>query len=144
MPFLPDDANAPAPVQETPPSMGGRFIPDDAGMPSQRTQKDPYAIGSSALGGAVAGFATPEITMGLGKALSAVPYPPAKAAGYALQAGAPFMKTVTGRVLPSIFGGLGGAAGETTKQELEIAGVRPSVAKAAGMGVEFATQPLGD
>jgi hypothetical protein len=144
MPFLPDDANAPAPVQETPPSMGGRFIPDDAGMPSQRTQKDPYAIGSSALGGAVAGFATPEITMGLGKALSAVPYPPAKAAGYALQAGAPFMKTVTGRVMPAIYGAVGGGLGQTATQELEIAGVRPSVAKLAGLGVEFLAQPMGE
>jgi hypothetical protein len=114
------------------------------GMPGQRTQKDPYAIGSAALGGAVAGFATPEITMGLGKVMSAVPYPPVKAAGYALQAGAPFMSTVAGRVMPSIYGALGGAGGETTKQELEIAGVRPSVAKLAGMGVEFAAQPLGD
>jgi len=144
MPFLPDDTSAPAQTQETPPTTGGRFIPDDAGMPGQRMQKDPYAIGGAALGGAVAGFATPEITMGLGKAMSAVPYPPVKAAGYALQAGAPFMKTFTGRVMPSIFGALGGAGGETTKQELEIAGVSPSVAKAAGMGVEFATQPLGD
>jgi hypothetical protein len=113
-------------------------------MPGQRTQKDPYQIGSAGLMSAVTGFATPEITMGIGKALAAVPHPLAKGAGMALQAGAPFMKTFTGRVVPAVLGGLGGAGGETVAQELEIGGVRPSIARAVGTGVEFATQPLGD
>ncbi len=147
MPFIADDTAAAttAVTPDAPPLTGGRFIPDDAGMPNgQRTQKDPYQIGSKGLMGAVTGFATPEITMGIGKALSAVPTPLTKGFGAALQAGAPFMKTFAGRVMPAVFGGAGGVAGETIAQDLEIGGVRPSIARSVGTGVEFATQPLGD
>jgi hypothetical protein len=117
----------------------------DEGMPSpQRTEMDPYAIRNRAIVGAAAGATTPELTALLGKGLQMVPYTPVRMAGKALEAGAPFMKTVSGRVLPAVYGLLGGGSGETLKQTLEIGGVRPSVANLAGMGVEVATQPLGD
>lgn len=134
-----EEVSAPAPALAA---------PVGEGMPAPRTQKDPYAIGTRAIVGAAAGATTPELTMLLGKGLQYVPAgpltPATKAAGLALEKGAPFMKTVAGRVVPAVAGFFGGGAGEYGKQELEIAGVRPSVANLAGTGIEMATQPLGD
>lgn len=134
-PAAPTSEGMPAPA--TPAPMG-------EGMPAPRTQKDPYAIGGAAALGATFGAATPEITALLGKGLQAIPTLPTRAAGLALEKGAPLMKTFTGRAAPAIYGFLGGGLGETTKQELEMSGYRPSVAQAAGTAVDILTQPLGD
>ena len=115
------------------------------GMPGERRKSMSLPdITGAGIMGAVAGAGTPEVTMLLGKGLSAVPYPPVKAAGMALQEAAPAMKFVGGRVMPAIYGALGGAGGEATKQGLEIAGVRPSIAQAAGTTVEMVSQPVLD
>ena len=127
-----------------PPDTAKTTAPSE-GMPGERrTAMSLPDIGGAGVLGAVAGAGTPEMTALLGKGLSMVPYPPVKAAGMALQEAAPAMKFVGGRVMPAIYGALGGAGGEATKQGLEIAGVRPSIAQAAGTTVEMVSQPVLD
>ena len=122
----------------------------DEGMPlrvtvgaTPRTEVDPYAVGGAAATAGVFGAFSPEVTMALGKGMARVPYMPVKAAGYGLQAAAPYMKTFTGRVVPAIAGFFGAGAGNVAQQNLEIAGY-PATGKLVGMGVEFASQPLAD
>jgi hypothetical protein len=94
--------------------------------PPSETRKgfDAPAMAESAVTGGVMGFAAPEATALLGKGLSYVPYPPVKAAGYALQAAAPVMASslATGRFLPAVTGFLGGGTGELGGQVAEKAG----------------------
>lgn len=108
-----------------------------------RTEVDPYAVGGAAATAGVFGAASPEITMALGKGMAKVPYMPVKAAGYGLQAAAPYMKTFTGRVIPAVAGFFGAGAGNVAQQNLEIAGY-PKTGKLVGTGIEFASQPLVD
>lgn len=99
----------------------------------------PYDINKitgSGLGGVVAGFATPEITMGLGKALQMVPYGPVRAVGKGMEYAAPFMTTAE-RVGGAVAGGVSAAGGETAKEFLEKQGVRPSIAQAVGTSAEI-------
>ena len=135
--------NAPAPNAAAP-------APTDEGMPlrvtvgaTPRTEVDPYAVGGAAATAGVFGAASPEITMALGKGMAKIPYMPVKAAGYGLQAAAPYMKTFTGRVVPAIAGFFGAGSGNVAQQNLESAGY-PATGKLVGMGVEFASQPLAD
>jgi len=71
-------------------------------------------ITGSGLGGVVAGFATPEITMGLGKALQMVPYSPVRAVGKGMEYAAPFMTTAK-RLGGAVSGGVSAAGGETRR-----------------------------
>jgi hypothetical protein len=80
-----------------------------------RKSPDFSEIGKSAVEQGIFGLAAPEATYALGKGLTYIPYPPAKAAGYALQAGAPFV----GRIGPAVAGFFGGATGEATGQLAE-------------------------
>ena len=145
MPFFPDDATAPA--QNAQPATGGQFIPDNApvkpnfAVPRKdagysvfadepvRQNLDLMETGSAATAGAATGFALPEILKGTGKVLQKVPYAPVKAAGTAMALGAPFIA----RAPAMISGFVGGGAGNVVKQELEIAGVKPSYATAADL-----------
>jgi hypothetical protein len=145
MPFFPDDATAP--TQNAQPTTGGRFIPDNApvtpnlAVPRKdagysvfadkpvRQNLDFMETGGAATAGAATGFALPEILKGTGKVLQKVPYAPVKAAGAAMELGAPFIA----RAPAMISGFVGGGAGNVAKQELEIYGVKPSVAAAADL-----------
>lgn len=145
MPFFPDDATAPA--QNAQPATGGQFIPDNApvkpnfAVPRKdagysvfadepvRQNLDLMETGGAATAGAATGFALPEILKGTGKVLQKVPYAPVKAAGTAMALGAPFIA----RAPAMISGFVGGGAGNVVKQELEIAGVKPSYATAADL-----------
>jgi len=96
---------------------------------------EPSRIAGAGLMGAVTGFATPEISAGLGKVLSAVPYPPVKMAGEALQAAAPFMG-LGERAAGAVTGGIAGLGGESAKQFAENIGIDPRYANLIGFGVE--------
>jgi len=128
---------APAPMAMQP------TAPVGEGMPTPRTQKDPYAIGSAAAMGATFGAATPEITMLLGKGLQAVPAGPftplTKGIGLGLEKGAPLMKTFTGRVAPAVAGFFGGGGEELLTQELEMSGYTPAQSRAAASVVGVLT-----
>lgn len=110
------------------------------GMPTPRTQKDPYAIGASALVSGIAGATTPELTALLGKGLQFVPAAPIRAIGLGLEKGAPFMP----RAKPAAFGFIGGGAGEYGKQELEMGGYSPLTGELAKFGIEMLAQPVGE
>jgi hypothetical protein len=126
---------APAPMAMQP------TAPVGDGMPTPRTQKDPYAIGSAAAMGATFGFATPEMTALIGKGLQVIPTPQTRAAGLALEKGAPLMKTFTGRVAPAVAGFFGGGGEELLTQELEMSGYTPAQSRAAA-GVVGVLTPL--
>lgn len=132
-PAAPTSEGMPAPA--TPAPMG-------EGMPAPRTQKDPYAIGASALVSGIAGATTPELTALLGKGLQFVPAAPIRAIGLGLEKGAPFMKTFTGRVAPAVAGFLGGGGEELLTQELEMSGYTPAQSRAAA-SVAGVLTPLG-
>lgn len=82
---------------------------------TERKKFDVGEVGKAAVEQGLFGLAAPEATYALGKGLTYIPYPPAKAAGYALQAGAPYV----GRIVPAITGAFGGATGETAGQLAE-------------------------
>ena len=93
----------------------------------KRKKLDVSAITESAVTGGLMGIAAPEAAYALGKGLSYIPYRPVKAAGYALQAAAPFI----GRVGPAITGFLGGGTGETSGQISEMAGAPKPISESA-------------
>lgn len=109
-----------------PPPRGATDIP-----PSSKEEKregfDVPRIAESAITGGVLGIGAPEATYALGKGLTAIPWAPAKMAGTALQAGAPFM----GRAIPAITGFLGGGTGETAGQVSEMFGAPKPVSESA-------------
>lgn len=110
-----------------PPPRGSTEISDLPKKDESRKSFDPKAMIESAAAGGLMGVAAPEATYALGKGLSYIPYGPAKAAGYALQAGAPFM----GRVFPAITGFLGGGTGETAGQVSELVGAPKPVSESS-------------
>jgi hypothetical protein len=103
-----------------------------------RKKFDVKEVGKSALEQGLFGLAAPEATYALGKGLTYIPYPPAKAAGYALQAGAPFV----GRIGPAIAGAFGGATGETSGQAAEMSKYTKPLADTARVLGGFVT-PTG-
>jgi len=131
---------------------------EDAPAPKEKTEKreefDFSQMGESALTGGLAGAAAPEIgavvgrgVSGLGSLVGLVPHPLAKGVGLGLKGigtGISAAAPTVGRVIPSIFGTIGGGIGEAAGQltELEypgmpaeaariIGGVGPSMAPAA-------------
>jgi hypothetical protein len=116
---------------------------DIFGGPRQQTEEGYNfgKIGGRAASGAVMGFFTPEAAYGLGTALTAAPYAPAKVAGKAIQAGAPFLS----RPMGTFVGGVSGAGGELTEQALrEEFQASPAAAKLGGMGAEFLIGPFAE
>ena len=102
---------------------------------------DPSKITGAGLMGAVTGFATPELAYGLGKGLSAIPYPPVKMAGTALQAAAPFIGFGE-RAAGAALGGLSAAGGEAAKETAILKGIDPKYANLIGIGVETISPAL--
>lgn len=118
---------------------GRRFAPE------QTTPSDPTeAIGRSAVFGAGAGAAAPEITKGIGRGSAALgsllqmaPFAPVRAAGTGLQTfgrGMEAASPTVGRVVPSLLGAIGGVTGESAGQLAEAAQAPPVVAEAARIG----------
>lgn len=105
--------------------------------PKERTFGEALGnVGAAALGGAVTGFATPEVLAGAGKVLSAVPYAPVAAAGRGMQAAAPLAAGFGARAGGAAVGALSGATGQTVEQTLE--GTLPPVyAKTAGLAASL-------
>jgi hypothetical protein len=88
--------------------------------------------------GGVMGFAAPEAMMALGRGLVAVPYAPAKAAGYGLQAAAPLVR-MGGRFLGAAGGAAGGLAGGVVESTTRNAGASPALADMLGNITEIGT-----
>jgi hypothetical protein len=80
-------------------------------------------FGESVLGGGVLGAASPELTMGVGKAISTIPSPYAKATGYGIEAAGRLMKGQRG--LAAGAGAIGGGTGDIAGQAVEIRGGTP-------------------
>jgi len=122
--------------------------------PEKRKEFDFPQMGESAVMGGLAGAAAPEIAAGVGRGVSGlgslvgmVPHPLAKAAGLGLKGigtGISAAAPTVGRVIPSIFGTIGGGTGEAAGQFTEfkypgmpaeaariVGGVAPSMAPAA-------------
>jgi len=122
--------------------------------PEKRKKLDFPQIAESSVMGGLAGAAAPEIAAGVGRGVSGlgslvgmVPHPLAKAAGLGLKGigtGISTAAPTVGRVIPSIFGTIGGGVGETAGQVVEtkypgipaeaariVGGIAPSMAPAA-------------
>lgn len=122
--------------------------------PEKRKQFDVPQMGEASVMGGLAGAAAPEIAAGVGRGVSGVgslvgmlPHPLAKAAGLGLRGigtGISAAAPTVGRVIPSIFGTIGGGVGEAAGQLTEfkypgmpaeaariVGGVAPSMAPAA-------------
>lgn len=108
------DELVPKKSEEQPKGMFDDLVPKKE--PTERKKFDVKEVGKAAAEQGLFGLAAPEATYALGKGLTYVPYGPAKAAGYALQAGAPYV----GRIVPAITGAFGGATGETAGQAAEM------------------------
>lgn len=117
---------------------GGRVLLDRSIEPTitQPTPEPPDTGYLSRAGtGAVAGFFAPEALAATGRVMSRVPYAPVRAAGLALQAGAPLMRPAT-RVTGAAVGAGAGAAGEAVERGATEQNFSPEASKALGMTTE--------
>ena len=108
-------------------SSGGKNLLDDTPAPKVEADKPKKTIGEratqfgeSVLGGGIVGAASPELTMGAGKAISMIPNPYAKATGYGMEAAGRLMRGERG--ISAGMGALGGATGDIAGQTVEVKG----------------------
>ena len=113
-------------VEETKPKFSGEAVTEkkkETPEPPKSLMQRVKQFGESVLGGTVMGAVTPELTMGAGAALSAIPTPYTRAVGTGLGAAGRAMRGE--RMAAAGAGALAGGTGDVAGQTVEIQGGSP-------------------